>query len=142
MRWALLIFLVWATVRTYYRWHHKKTFSRFDNQLRLVTVTLAHLQFMIGLILYSVSPIVRYFYQFFPQTIHQRSIRFFGMEHSTMMIISVILISIGAGKAKRKIQDTEKFKAIAFWYTLALVLIFINIPWPFSPFASRPYLRM
>jgi cbb3-type cytochrome oxidase subunit 3 len=27
------------------------------------------------------------------------------------------------------------------WFTIALIIIFIAIPWPFSPFANRPYFR-
>jgi hypothetical protein len=30
---------------------------------------------------------------------------------------------------------------MALWFTAALLLILVAIPWPFSPFAQRPYLR-
>ena len=63
------------------------------------------------------------------------------MEHVTMMVIAVAVITIGSMSAKRKETDKEKFKTIAIWYTIGLVIIFLSIPWAFSPFTSRPYLR-
>jgi hypothetical protein len=43
--------------------------------------------------------------------------------------------------SKRKPGDREKFKTMAIWFSIALFIIFLSIPWPFSPFTSRPYLR-
>jgi len=37
--------------------------------------------------------------------------------------------------------DKEKFKIMLLWYGIALIIILIAIPWPFSPLANRPYLR-
>ncbi|HWZ35774.1 MAG TPA: hypothetical protein VNW51_06410, partial [Mucilaginibacter sp.] len=68
-------------------------------------------------------------------------IRFFGMEHITMMLIAITLITIGSAKIKQKPTDEQKFKAWAIWYTIALAIIFFSIPWAFSPFTSRPYYR-
>jgi len=63
------------------------------------------------------------------------------MEHSVMMITAIVIITIGSAKAKRKLTDKEKFKTMAIWFTVGLVIILISIPWTFSSFASRPYFR-
>jgi len=39
-----------------------------------------------------------------------------------------VLISIGATIARRKQADTNKFKTIAIWYSIALILILSAIP--------------
>ena len=57
--------------------------------------------------------------------------RFFTVEHSLMMTIAMVLITIGHAKSKKKENDTAKFKTIAVFYTIALVLILAAIPWPF-----------
>jgi hypothetical protein len=57
------------------------------------------------------------------------------------MILSVVLVTIGSALAKRKQTDREKFKTILIWFSIVLSVIFIAIPWPFSPFANRAYLR-
>lgn len=58
-----------------------------------------------------------------------------------MMIVSVVLITIGSMKTKRKSEDQEKFKTMTIWFSIALVIILVNLPWPFSPFASRGWVR-
>jgi hypothetical protein len=63
------------------------------------------------------------------------------MEHITMMLIAVSIITMGSMFSKRKEDDAAKFKTIAIWYTVGLVIIFLSIPWKFSPFTSRPYFR-
>jgi hypothetical protein len=57
------------------------------------------------------------------------------------MIMAIIIITIGSALAKRKSSDKEKFKTMGLWFSIALIIIFIAIPWPFSPFANRPYFR-
>jgi hypothetical protein len=54
------------------------------------------------------------------------------------MIISIILITLGYGMSKKNVPDETKFKK-AFWYfTIALVVILITIPWPFRQIVGRP----
>lgn len=141
IRWLVLISLLIMLVRSYRGWLQKRRFTRPDNAIRLITVSVAHLQLLIGLILYVLSPLVRYFYQHFKEAVHITQIRFFGMEHITMMLLAMTCISIGSIRAKRKKEGYLKFKTLALWYSLALFMIFTSIPWEFSPFTSRPYFR-
>jgi multisubunit Na+/H+ antiporter MnhB subunit len=84
---------------------------------------------------------VNYFLENFSEAVHMREIRFFGMEHITMMTISIILLTIGSIKVKKKSTDQEKFKTMLIWYSIVLAIIFLSIPWKFSPFTARPYFR-
>jgi hypothetical protein len=142
VRWLVLASLVFTIYKSYQGWFSHKPFTNFDNFIRHSTATISHIQFLIGLLLYYVSPIVSYFFQNFSEAVHNREIRFFGMEHSLMMFIAISVISAGSAIAKRKVKDAEKFKTIAIWYTIALFIIFFSIPWSFSPLVSRPYFRL
>lgn len=141
VRWFVLAGLVFALYRSYSGLILKRTFSLFDNRTRHWVATVAHIQLVIGIWLYFVSPIIRYFLNNFGETVSQRAYRFYGMEHSLMMLVAVIFITIGSSSAKRKKLDRLKFKTMAIWFTIALIIILINIPWPFSPMGSRPWLR-
>jgi hypothetical protein len=140
-RWFVLTSLLFAIFRAYNGWLSKKSFSRFDNAVRHWTATIAHTQLVLGLWLYWISPVIDYFLHNYKDAVHQREIRFFGMEHSLMMITAIIVITIGSAKAKRKQTDYEKFKTISIWFTVGLLIILANVPWPFSPLTSRPYFR-
>ena len=141
VRWLVLASLVIAIVRAYNGWLTNRPFSKLDNTIRHITATIAHVQLMIGLWLYFISPIIQYFLDNFKDTVHQREFRFFGMEHISMMLVAITVITIGSAKAKRQPSDKVKFKTMAIWFTIGLILILTSIPWGFSPLISRPYLR-
>ncbi|MFB2117888.1 hypothetical protein [Parapedobacter sp. 2B3] len=141
VRWLVLAALLISIACAYTGWFSKRTFSRFDNAVRHWTATIIHIQLLLGLWLYVISPFSNHFLQHLPETVHQRHFRFFGMEHSLMMVVAVVLITVGSAKAKRKATDNEKFKTMAIWYTIGLLIILASIPWAFSPFTSRPNFR-
>lgn len=141
VRWVVLTSLLYAIYRAYKGWRLNKSFSKLDNTVRHITATIAHIQFTIGVCLYFISPITAYFLHYFRDAVHQREIRFFGMEHITMMLTAIIVITIGSAKTKRKSTDQEKFKTMATWFTIGLLIILTSIPWPFSPLTSRPFFR-
>lgn len=141
VRWLLLASLLFAIYRSYRGWLGRKGYFKLDNVLRVSTVTLAHVQLMIGVTLYFISPLIKTFLNNYSATKGIRDIRFFGMEHSLVMVIAVTFITIGASKARRRPLAGQKFKLMAIWFTIALVIIFVSIPWPFSPMASRPWFR-
>lgn len=141
IRWFVLISIVYSIILAWRGWRKNTRFTKYDNWIRLITVSIAHTQLTIGLWLYFISPIVAYFLANFSQALHITQTRFFGMEHSSMMTLGVGLVTLGSSIARRKKSDKDKFKAIAIWYTIALIVIFFSIPWAFSPFTARPYLR-
>lgn len=140
-RWLVLTSLLFAIFRAYRGWLLNKPYLKFDNSVRHITATIAHIQLVLGVWLYFISPIVNYFLHNFSTAVHERAIRFFGMEHITMMLIAITLITIGSAKAKRKSTGKEKFKTMAIWLTIALLIILSSIPWSFSPLISRPNFR-
>ena len=141
VRWLVLGSLLFAISRAYKGWFSKNSFSRFDDSIRHWTATIAHIQLALGLGLYFVSPIISYFLGHYKDAVNQREVRFFGMEHSVMMITAITIITIGSARAKRMQKDGAKFKTMAIWYTVGLLIIVASIPWKFSPMASRPYFR-
>lgn len=141
IRWLVVISLVIAVIRAGWGWRKERVFSAADNKLRHWTATIAHIQLMLGLGLYFLSPLTAYFMQYFKDAVHQREFRFFGMEHSLVMIVAVVLITVGSAKAKRAIGSQQQFKTMALWYGISFLLILSSIPWKFSPLVSRPYLR-
>src|SRR5690606_36330000 len=141
VRWLVLAGLLYAISRAVHGLQVKRNFTAVDNSVRHWTTTFVHIQLPLGLAVYFLRPCVNDFRLHFQDALHQREIRFFGMEHSIMMLLAVAVISTGSAKAKRKTTDGEKFKTVAIWFTVGLLIILSSVPWPFSPFTSRPYFR-
>ena len=57
--------------------------------------------------------------------------RFFTVEHLVGMLIAIVLITIGNAKVKRVNTDQQKHQSILVFFSFALVLIFVSIPWTF-----------
>ncbi len=140
-RWLVLLSLIFTLFRYYHGWFTGRKISSLDETIKRATVGIVHTQFLIGLVVYFFSPMVKYFLFNFGTAVHQRDARFFGMEHITMMFIAVAVISAGSMKVK-KVAEKEKFKTIAIWFSVGLLIIFLSIPWEFSPFTQRPYFRI
>nr|WP_314491780.1 hypothetical protein [uncultured Chryseobacterium sp.] len=141
MRWLVLASLVYSIYRAYKGYFSNSEFSKIDTNVRHWTATIAHIQLIIGVIFYMKSPIIRYFWNNFNEAIHNLDIAFFGLIHIFLMLTAIILITIGSATSKRKVTDREKYKTMLVWFSISLIIIFTAIPWPFSPFANRPYFR-
>lgn len=122
---AVLILLAVAAINGILGVASKKAFKAGDRKLALFALIFTHVQLLIGLILYFVSPMV----QSFSVAMKDSALRLYALEHPLINIIAVVLITIGWSSHKKKTDDTSKFKSFAVFYTLGLILILSRIPW-------------
>ncbi|MFD2247959.1 hypothetical protein [Pontibacter ruber] len=108
-------------------WLGNKSFTDKNRKLSLLGLIPTHLQWVIGLILYFVSPLGMS--NFSGEAMKDSTSRLYILEHPLTMIIAVVLITIGYSRAKRQLGDSRGFKSIAIFYGLALILILSRIPW-------------
>jgi hypothetical protein len=141
IRWTVLITLIWSIFRAYRGYYGKHVFTRGDDKLRHWTTTTTHIQLMLGILLYTQSPNAKFSFHVTGTTGQITQPFFFGVLHLIFMLSAIVVITIGSAMAKRKLTDSEKFKTILIWFSIALLIIFIAIPWPFSPLAQRPYIH-
>lgn len=140
-RWVVLLAILYAIFTAYRGYANGATFAKSDNAIRHWTATIAHIQLVIGITLYIKSDTVKYFWKNLSEAFQQPDTLFFGLIHFILMLSSVVFLTVGSAMAKRKKTDKEKFKTMLIWFSLALFIIFIAIPWSFSPLAHRPYIR-
>ena len=126
---ALLI-LVIAVVNALIGMSSKKAFVAKDLRLSLFGLIFAHIQLLIGLVLYFVSP---WFEQWstlgMGGVMKDAQTRLYLVEHLFTNIIAIVLITMGWSMHKRQTQDAKKFSRIGIFYTLGLLLLLSRIPW-------------
>lgn len=137
-RWAVVLSLAYAIFISAKGYLYKNTFTKISNAIRHWTATIAHIQLIIGIILYVKSPFVK---QFYTTANNTGETLFFGLIHIVLMLLAIAFITIGSAKSKREKTDQAKFKTMLIWFSLATLLILLAIPWPFSPLANRPLIR-
>jgi hypothetical protein len=130
--WAYLVVLILllGAFNALIKYFSKKPYEAKDFRISLFTLIVNHIQLLIGLVLYFVSP---YFNAFSEQGMGEimkdSNLRLYLVEHPSIMIISIVLITMGYSKHKKKLSSTPKFKILAIFYTLALILMLSRIPW-------------
>ena len=121
---ALLLLLV-AVINSLVGMSSKKEFTPKDRKIALFGLIATHIQLVVGLILYFVSPLGKAAFG----NMSDAAIRLTSLEHPLTNIIAIVLITIGWSKHKRAATSEAKFKSIAIFYGLGLLLILSRIPW-------------
>jgi len=138
LRYVVVILLIIAVVKSFIGWFGKKEYTAFDNKVSLFLLISVHLQLVIGLGLYFISPVVEVALSNFGETMKDSTLRYWGVEHIASMIVGIAIITFGRIMAKKGKDDSAKFRRQAVYFVLAMVLIFSAIPWPWSAVA-RPW---
>jgi uncharacterized membrane protein YozB (DUF420 family) len=126
LRWIVLILIVWAVFNAFPKLK-SPNYTDKDRKLNLFAMVAFHIQYLLGWIMYFTSDKV----QFTEGWMKNSLLRFFGMEHVSMMTIAFVLLTIGYSKSK-KAEGQKKHKLVAIFYTTVLILILAAIPWPFG----------
>lgn len=122
---AALILLIVASVNALIGMSSNKQFKGSDRKIALFALIFTHIQLLVGIILYFVSPLV----QSFSVAMKDSTLRLYALEHPLINLIAVVLITIGFSKHKKAATDKAKFKSIAIMYALGTLLILSRIPW-------------
>ena len=98
-----------------------KPYTATNKKINLFALISAHTQLLIGLVLYFISPMVDF------SQMKNPIYRYWNVEHITMMILAIVLITIGYAKSKKAIESKAKHRAIYIYYTLAIVIVLLAI---------------
>ena len=124
--WAYLalLLLVIAVVNSIIGVASKKEFTAKDRKIALFGLIGSHVQLLVGLFLYFVSPLGLTGFN-----MKDAAARLTSLEHPLINVVALVLITIGWSKHKKGATSEFKFKSFAVFYTIGLLLILARIPW-------------
>ena len=129
MRWVVVIAGLWLLIRTYMGLFTRSEWSDTESSaVRYYTISM-DVQLVLGLILYFISPVTQAVMDNFGAAMGDDQLRFYGVEHISMMIIAVILAHVGSMMVKRAGESRSKFVRAAIWFTLSALVVVAAIPW-------------
>ncbi|MEK6783574.1 MAG: cytochrome B [Bacteroidota bacterium] len=134
IRYFLLIFLILLIARSLMGWMYKKEFTKTEDMLSFWLFMLTHTQFLVGIVLFFVSPAVI----FSSTSMKDSEARYWLVEHNTMMIIAIVLITIARISIKKITDHTAKHRRLFILNTIALVIIIATISMNRRGFFSLP----
>lgn len=121
LRYLVLITLVIVIIMALIGIVSKKPFGKWDNKFSLFLLIFTHLQLVVGLVLYFVSPSVK----FEAGTMKDKELRYWAVEHITAMLIAVILITVARISSKKMTTDVAKHKRLFTFNLIALIIIIV-----------------
>ena len=121
---ALILVILWSLVGAL----SGREFHEKDRKVALIAFILCHVQLLVGLILYFVSP-VGFELLSGGGAMSNPVARLTALEHPLINIVAIVLISVGFIRAKKLESSKAKFRSIYMLYAVGLVLILSRIPW-------------
>ncbi|MDO9552894.1 hypothetical protein [Rhodonellum sp.] len=105
-----------------------KTFNEKDRKIAMAGFIISHVQLLVGLILYFVSPL-GFSLLTGGGAMQDPVARLTALEHPVINIIAIVVISVGYIRSKNMFLSKSKFRSIYMMYAIGLVLILSRIPW-------------
>ncbi|MEM9327136.1 MAG: hypothetical protein AAGA85_15820 [Bacteroidota bacterium] len=130
IRWVVLIVAIVLVIKSLIGLFGSKPYQKLDNALSASFVGFMHLQLLIGLVLYFfLSPLTEYAMKDMGSAMRDGELRFWAVEHLTVMILAIVFAQVGRSISKRSEDNSVKFRFQAIFFGAALLLMIIGIPW-------------
>ncbi|MCF8256413.1 MAG: hypothetical protein K9J06_02605 [Flavobacteriales bacterium] len=133
LRWLLLLMAIGSIGYAINGLVTKREIDDIDDRLSKFTVVFAHIQLVLGLMLYFVTN------RHLDINMSDAVSRFWSVEHLVGMLIGIALITVGRAKYKRGKSDHDKMKATVVYFSLGLLMILATIPWPFREYLGKAW---
>ena len=118
-RFVLLVLLLVVVGKSLMGWLNKSPFEKSDDKFSLFLFISTHTQLLLGLILYFFGSAV----VFSSHSMHEAVPRYWLVEHSSGMLIAIVLITLGRILSKKLTDSTAKHKRTFIFNIAALVII-------------------
>ncbi|MCK5315018.1 MAG: hypothetical protein KAJ53_07835 [Anaerolineales bacterium] len=130
VRWVILIAGAIAVIRAYMGWFGKRDWTETDRKIGLLFTISIDVQLLLGLLLFIfLSPITKAAFSAFGDVMSDAGLRFFTLEHTFYMLLAVVFAHLGSILPKKVEDVVAKHRRAAIWFTLALLIILLGMPW-------------
>jgi hypothetical protein len=141
LRWLVLVASLVVIARSVSGWLGHKAFGSGVERAQVAFLAVVDTQLVLGLLLYGMlSPVTAAFFANPKAGMHDPQVRFFGVEHITMMVLALVVVHVARARSKRITDGTQRHKLVAISTIVWLVLTLAAIPWPGMK-SGRPLFR-
>ena len=129
--WAILtITIIFYTVlRFFFNALQNKIFTLLDLRIALFTLIFCHIQFIIGIVLYFLSPKFKWWYNGLEEILENNEYFFYLVKHPLLNIFSILSITIGWSLFKKAKTNQKRFTRIGIFYLIGFLLILLATPY-------------
>lgn len=130
LRWIVLLLIIVVVFKSLGGLFGGGTYKKLDNILAASFVGTMHLQLLIGLILYfATSALVAEAHSNMGAAMKEPDLRFWAVEHITLMVLAVIFAQVGRSISKKSEDDVVKFRFQSIFFGASFLMVLLGIPW-------------
>ena len=130
-RYVVILLLLAAFIGALSGYIGKKDYTEGNRKLNVFALISTHIQLLLGLILYFMN-------DWYKVDSSAAVGRYWKMEHISIMLIAVILITVGNSRSKRLALPVAKHRNIFVFFGFALLLITVAILMMVKADPNRP----
>lgn len=119
-RYLVIILLLVAFINALMGYVGKKPYTEGNRKLNVFALISAHIQLLLGLGLYFMNG-------WYKGNMADPVMRYWKVEHISMMLIAIVLITVGNARSKKVDSALMKHRTIFVFFGLALLLITVAI---------------
>lgn len=129
LRWAVLLLGAHAIVLAVRGLSGTRPFGAGARRASVLFTGALHLQLLLGLALFLISPFIEAAMANMKATMADRAVRFFVAEHPTIMVVAAVLMTIGGIVAKNAVDDAARHRRLLVFAGLTMAMVLWGIPW-------------
>lgn len=136
LRYAVLLMVLLVLLRSAAGLLRGGAWGGADEGLGRWLIRVWDLQFLLGLVLYFLSPITQFALANFGEALADRQLRVIAVEHPLLMLLATAALHVGWVRARNSADDRGRLLRWLLFVAAAALLTAIAIPWE-----GRPLLR-
>ena len=136
LRYAVLLMVLLVLLRSAAGLLRGRAWGGADEGLGRWLIRVWDLQFLLGLVLYFLSPITQFALANFGEALADRQLRVIAVEHPLLMLLATAALHVGWVRARNSAGDRGRLLRWLLFVAAAALLTAIAIPWE-----GRPLLR-
>jgi hypothetical protein len=129
LRWVVLLLAAVALARALRGTNGRVAYATGARRAVSFFVMSVHLQVLVGLVLFAVSPVTRAAMANMAGAMRDPAIRFFVAEHPALMLLAAVVATLTSVIARRGPDDAVRHRRAAVGVALTLGLLLAGIPW-------------
>ena len=130
IRWFVVLVGLWAVMRAWLGLFVGRNWNSWDRMSGQLFNTALDFQLLLGVLLFFLNSEARRIIQDFPISINLASLEFSFFRHVGFALLAAIIAYLGSRSTRKAATTRTRFARAALLFTLALVLLYFAIPWP------------
>ena len=136
LRYAVLLLVLLVVLRYVAGLLSSRAWNDGDESIGRWMIRVWDLQFLLGLVLYFLSPIVQFGFANFGEAMGDAQLRQFLVEHPLLNLLAIAALHMGWIRAGKAASDRGRMVRALVFIAIAAALVLLSIPW-----SGRPLLR-